>query len=60
MNDAPIVDNRFQRYMSVSVEAMSYMNKELYKVPGPTKYFQSGDPLTTFTLENAELDPSVL
>ena len=39
---------------------MSYLNKELYKVPGPTNYFQNGHPLTTFTFENCELNPSIL
>eukprot|EP00353_Schmidingerella_taraikaensis_P008523 CAMPEP_0185572164 /NCGR_PEP_ID=MMETSP0434-20130131/4124_1 /TAXON_ID=626734 ORGANISM="Favella taraikaensis, Strain Fe Narragansett Bay" /NCGR_SAMPLE_ID=MMETSP0434 /ASSEMBLY_ACC=CAM_ASM_000379 /LENGTH=167 /DNA_ID=CAMNT_0028187905 /DNA_START=138 /DNA_END=641 /DNA_ORIENTATION=+ len=39
---------------------MSYLDKELYKVPGPTKYFKAGHPLTTFTFENTELSPSIL
>ena len=39
---------------------MSYINKEAAKVPGPTNYFMDGHPLTTFTFENNELNPSVL
>ena len=39
---------------------MSYLDKELAKVPGPTNYFAEGHPLTTFTQENAQLDPSTL
>lgn len=40
--------------------AMSYLDKELFKVPGPTNYFNKGHPLTTFTFENADLNPSVM
>ena len=40
--------------------AMSYLDKELFKVPGPTKYFHEGHPLTTFTFENTDLNPSIL
>ena len=29
-------------------------------MPGPTNYFHDGHPLTTFTLENDGLSPSVL
>ena len=40
--------------------AMSYLFSEAFKVPGPTKYFQGGHPLMTFTFENAEMNASVL
>ena len=43
-----------------SLAAMSYLDKEKYKVPGPTNYFKQGHPLTTFTFENDGLSPSIL
>ena len=43
----------------VETLAMSYLDKELFKVPGPTNYFRLGHPLTTFTEENPDLDQSV-
>lgn len=39
---------------------MSYLNKELDKVPGPTNYFKQGHPLTTFTFENEKMSQCVL
>jgi len=39
---------------------MSYLNKEAAKVPGPTNYFTDGHPLTTFTFENTDMNPSVI
>ena len=39
---------------------MSYLNKEAAKVPGPNKYFSDGHPLTNFTFENVDMNPSVL